>query len=198
VRKELLYAPMILLLLCSCGATNEQTTDIQARYASIESAVFEADVCSHLEAEDRSYTLTCQYHADGASETTVMQPAELAGLTAVLEGEELKLTYDGSCLSAGEDNDISPADCLPRLLRAIAQGYVKEQGSEKMEDVDCRYALFDTTGRDGGKVEYAVWLAKDDGRPYYWEISCSGKVILSGTCRSFTATEQQTEEQTSK
>jgi outer membrane lipoprotein-sorting protein len=194
VRKGLLYAPMILLLLCSCGATNEQTSDIQSRYANVESATMEAEVISHLEVEDRTYVLSRTYSAEGESQTTVVEPAELAGLMAGLTGEELTLTYDGSCLSAGEQNDVSPADCLPRLIRAIAQGYVKEQGNEKIEGVDCRYALFDTTGRDGGKVAYAVWFAKDDGRPYYWEISCGGKVIMSGTCRSFSTTEKQTGE----
>lgn len=194
MRKGLLYAPMILLLLlCSCGTTNKTTEEIQARYAGIQTAAMEAEVISHLEAEDRTYLLRCDYNASGESETTVLEPAELAGLTAILEGEGLSLRYDGSCLSAGDASDVSPADCLPRLMRSVAQGYVKAQGSEKIEGTPCDYALFDTTG-ENGKVEVAVWFTKDDGRPYYWEFSQGNQVILSGTCRSFAAAEAETAE----
>ena len=63
--------------------------------------------------------------------TTVMAPEELAGLSATVTGEKLLIQYDGPALAAGVGDTVSPANCIPYLLRALAEGYVLEVGRRR-------------------------------------------------------------------
>lgn len=182
----MLCAPMILLLLCSCGAATGQTAELQSQYQATQTAVMEAEVTSHLSTDDRTYTLRCDYDAAGRSDVTVLAPASLAGLTAGVEGDKLTLNYDGSCLDAGLLGDVCAADCLPRLMKAVSGGYVTEQSREKLEGTECLRVVFDTTGSSGEKVDYAVWFTASEQLPCYMEISTGGQVVLSGVFHSFT------------
>jgi len=187
VRKLLLLcAPMILLLLCACGASAGQTAELQTQYQNIRTAVMEAEVISHLPTDDRTYTLRCSYDASGKSTVAVLAPASLANLTAGVEGDKLTLSYDGSCLDAGLLGDVCAADCLPRLMRAVSEGYVTERSREKLAGNEYLRVVFDTTGPSGAKVDYAVWFTDPEQLPYYMEISTGGQVALSGVFRSFT------------
>lgn len=190
MRKMLLFcAPMILLLLCSCGATAGQTENLQTQYQNVQTASMEAEITSHLEKDDRTFTLRCDYDAAGKSTISVLAPADMADLSAVVEGDKLSLAYDGTCLDAGLLGDVCAADCLPRLMRAAATGYVTERGEEKIDGIPCLRVVFDVTGGSGGKVNYAVWFAQSDLTPHYMEISTGGTVILSGVFHAFTVGE---------
>ena len=116
-----------------------------------------------------------------------MAPEELAGLSATVTGERLLIQYDGPALAAGVGDTVSPANCIPYLLRALAEGYVLEVGEETLEDIPCRRLTLDTTDADGEKVVCTVWLAEED--PVYAELSREGKLLLSVRFTAFQQTE---------
>ena len=121
-------AAALCLLLCGCGKKNAaEAQAVQQRYAALTGAVAEAEIVSHPEGETRSFTVrcTCDRTKDTAT-TTVMAPEELAGLSATVTGEKLLIQYDGPALAAGVGDTVSPANCIPYLLRALAEGYVLE------------------------------------------------------------------------
>ena len=129
-------AAALCLLLCGCGKKNAaEAQAVQQRYAALTGAVAEAEIVSHPEGETRSFTVrcTCDRTKDTAT-TTVMAPEELAGLSATVTGEKLLIQYDGPALAAGVGDTVSPANCIPYLLRALAEGYVLEVGEETLED----------------------------------------------------------------
>ena len=121
-------AAALCLLLCGCGKKDAaEAQAVQQRYAALTGAVAEAEIVSHPEGETRSFTVrcTCDRTKDTAT-TTVMAPEELAGLSATVTGEKLLIQYDGPALAAGVGDTVSPANCIPYLLRALAEGYVLE------------------------------------------------------------------------
>ena len=114
-------AAALCLLLCGCGKKDAaEAQAVQQRYAALTGAVAEAEIVSHPEGETRSFTVrcTCDRTKDTAT-TTVMAPEELAGLSATVTGEKLLIQYDGPALAAGVGDTVSPANCIPYLLRAL-------------------------------------------------------------------------------
>ena len=108
-------------LLCGCGG-GEKTLAVQEQYRTVRTADMEAEVVSHTDTDDRRFVLTCQYDTEGQSITTVKEPQELKGLTAVLVDGQLSLKSNGQLLPAGAATDICPANCLPYLLRRAGGG----------------------------------------------------------------------------
>lgn len=160
MKRGMYLAAALCLLLCGCGKKDAaEAQAVQQRYAALTGAVAEAEIVSHPEGETRSFTVrcTCDRTKDTAT-TTVMAPEELAGLSATVTGEKLLIQYDGPALAAGVGDTVSPANCIPYLLRALAEGYVLEVGEETLEDIPCLRLALDTTdadGREGGVYRVA-------------------------------------------
>ncbi len=183
--KKTWIAVLCLLLLSGCGKA-QQGAALQEQYAAVSRAELAAEITCHLPDEVRQYQVTCDYDAHGGAETVITAPAELAGVRATVSGEDLTLTYDDLTLSAGTLEAISPANCLPWLLRAAAEGYVLEEGRETLEDRDCLRLAFDTTGADGEKVLCTTWFDRETLLPVYSEFSVGGQLRLSVKVISFT------------
>ena len=63
VRKALLFALMLTLLLTACGGGEQENaaSKLQQQYAAVENATLEADITCHYDDEVREYTLLCAY-----------------------------------------------------------------------------------------------------------------------------------------
>lgn len=190
--------PLLLcaaLLLCGCG-TGETAASVQEQYRTVVTAEMEAEVISRQESGDRTFTLTCRYQREGQSVTTVVEPEELKGLTAVLVDGELSLESRGELLPAGDVTDVCPANCLPLLLETLAAGYLAEQGTETLEGTACLRLTLETTGCSGETVRCAVWLEENSLLPLYAEYAQNGQVVLTVRMVSFTCrTEDMTSEE---
>ena len=78
---------------------------------------------------------TLRFDAD-AEETkvTVLAPELLAGVTAHLAADTLKLEYDGLVLDAGgTPGGVSAVTCVPLALRAAGEGWLTERSEEEIE-----------------------------------------------------------------
>ena len=180
-----LIALAAALLLAGCGKkAASQAESLRQRYREMQAAHMEAEITCHLETENRTFTVSCDWTPTGAG-TTVTGPEDLAGLTASVSGEDLTVSYDGAALSAGSLRDVAPANCLPWLLRAMEEGYLVDAGQETLEGLDCLRLALDTTA-PGGKVLCTVWLG-GDGAPLYAEFSQDSRVVLTARLLSFTS-----------
>ena len=175
------------LLLTACGETAQTAENIQTQYSQLATADLAAKVTCHLNGETRSYELTCTVTKDGSS-TTVTAPEELAGITATVTPDGLTVTYDGTALSAGDLYDVCPANCLPYLLNAIADGYLLEQGTEELNGVSCYRMALDTTAKSGEKVLCTVWIDQNTLIPRYAEFAQDDTVILTVELTAFECT----------
>ena len=187
---------MLPLLLCAvllCGCGGEKSLTVQDQYRTVVSADMEAEVVSRTASDDRTFTLTCRYDRAGQSVTTVTAPEALKGLTAVLADGQLSLKSRDQLLPAGDATDICPANCLPELLRTLAEGYLKEQGTEPLGDTPCLRLTLETTGQSGAAVLCSVWLDESSLIPRYAEFSQNGNVVLTVRMISFACTTGDTE-----
>ena len=100
MRKALLFAPMLMLLLTACGGGEEKDlgAELQQQYAQLSAATMEADITCHYGDEVREYTMLCAYTPD-SSTVTVLAPEDLAGISATVSGGELTLSYDDISLT---------------------------------------------------------------------------------------------------
>ena len=194
----ILWLLLAAVCLCGCGRkTASQTDALRQRYRDMQAAHMEAEITCHLETENRTFTVSCDWTPTGAG-TTVTGPEALAGLTASVSGEDLTVSYDGAALSAGSLRDVAPANCLPWLLHAVAEGYLAEAGRETLDGADCLRLALDTTaagdvftgfflgGQAQGQVLCTVWL-DGGGAPLYAEFTQDSRVVLTARLLSFTS-----------
>lgn len=170
----LLSLPMLLV---GCGKLEQEAKGLQESYAAIESLTMEAEVTYHLAGESRSFTVVSTCDKEGAT-TTVIAPEELAGLSATVTGEDLLLHYEGAALPAGRVQEVSAANCVPYLLRAVQEGYLLECGNETIDGMDCLRVAFDTTAGER-KILCTVWFERATYAPIYAEFSTDGTVVLT-------------------
>lgn len=172
-------------LLCACQSGVSEAENLQQQYGQVRRAEMEAEITCHLEQENRSFTVQCVYDKDTGGVTTITAPKEVAGISATVSGEDLSVEWNGLSLAMGEAVEISPANCLPWLLRAAATGYIVDCGQETVEQTDCLRVGLDTSGRDG-KVLCTAWFDRETLTPCYMEFSRDDRVILSAKMLSFT------------
>ena len=187
MRKALLFAPMLMLLLTACGGGGEKTdpaAELQAQYAAVASATMEADVTCHYDDEERVYTLLCVY-TPTESTVTVLSPAALSGISATVADGELPLSYEDISLDAGTYSAaaISPVAALPRLMMAAASGYVTEQSEETVNERPCLRLACDLP--DDEKILYTTWFDQETLLPLRSEISADGTVAFQVAWNKF-------------
>ena len=83
--------------------------------------------------------------------------------------------------------------CIRDRLRTLAEGYLKEQGTEPLEDTPCLRLTLETTGQSGAAVLCSVWLDESSLIPRYAEFSQNGNVVLTVRMISFACTTGDTE-----
>ncbi len=177
----------LVLLLSGCGGTEEEAGALQQRYGLLESAQAEAEIICHLPGESRSFTVTTTVESEGAT-TTIRAPEEVAGLSATVSGEDLLVNYQGAAIASGLTPVLSPANCVPYLLRAAGDGYLLEHGRETIDGMSCLRLSFDTTASDGEKIVCTVWFEEESGVPCYGEFSRDGAVVMTVRIQSFEMT----------
>ncbi|MBQ2061329.1 MAG: hypothetical protein II458_01485 [Oscillospiraceae bacterium] len=191
--KRIWIAALCLLLLSGCGKAPQGAT-LHERYAAVSGAEIVAEITVHLPDETRQYQVNCDYDAENGAEVVVTSPPELAGLQVTVSPGDLTLSYDDMTLSAGSMETVTPANCLPWLLRAAASGYVLEEGRETLGDRECLRMAFDTTGADGKKVLCTAWFDRETLSPIYSEFSLNGELQITVKVISFTEETEATQE----
>lgn len=190
MRKALLFAPMLMLLLTACGGGGEKVdpaAELQAQYAALASATMEADVVCHYGDEVRTYTLLCAY-TPGESTVTVLSPANLSGISATVADGKLHLSYEDVSLDAGGYSAaaISPVAALPRLMAAAGSGYVTEQNEEPVGERNCLRLACDLPDDEG--VVYTTWFDRETLLPLRSEISMDGTMLFEVAWNRFEVT----------
>ncbi len=191
MRKALLFAPMLMLLLTACGGGEEKdpAAELQAQYAAVESAVMEADITCHYEDEVRTYTLLCDY-TPAKSTVTVLSPTNLAGISATVADGTLSLSYEDISLDAGGYSAaaISPVAALPKLMTAAASGYVTERSEETLGERPCLRLACDLPDEEG--MLYTTWYDQQTLLPLRSEIASDGTVVFEVAWTRFELTSQ--------
>ncbi len=192
MRKALLFAPMLMLLLTACGGGEERdpAAELQQQYAAVGAATLEADVTCHYDDEVREYTLLCAYTPE-SSTVTVLAPANLAGISATVEEGTLTLSYEDISLDAGSYSAaaVSPVAALPKLMEAAAAGYAAEQSEEELGERKCLRLSCDLSDDPG--TLYTTWFDQETLLPLRSEISVDGAVVFEVAWSRFEVTDRR-------
>lgn len=180
----------LCLLLMGCGAGEESGAEAALRpYREMTGCAMTAEVrCGGEDGTVGDFTLRCEYAPEGVTTVEVLAPETAAGITAELDGEELRLRYQDLCLGAGtvSSEKLSPMECLPELMAALREGWLLAESREEVEGEPCLRLELDRTGREGGKIVSTLYLREGDGSPVYGEIAVEGEVLLKAAFTDFT------------
>ena len=194
MRKALLFALMLMLLLTACGGGEETNavTQLQQQYAAVKSATMEAEIICHYDDEVRSYTLLCAYTPE-RSTITVLSPENLAGISAQVENGTLTLRYDDISLDAGTYSAaaVSPVMALPKLMEAAAWGYPAQQGEEMQGERLCIRLGCDLNDEPG--TVYTTWFDRETLLPLRSEICMDGVLLFEINWSRFEVTAAATD-----
>lgn len=179
----------LCLLLVGCGAGEDGpggAEALRAPYQTMTACHMTAEVVWGDASQEVRFTLRCDYTPE-TSTVEVLAPETVAGIKAVLSGEDMTLAWEGESLPAGtlSSEEISPAACLPRLMSALQSGWLLEENQEDWGETPCLRMALDQTGGAGGKIVSTLWLRESDGVPLRGEISVAGEKILQAEFTDF-------------
>ncbi len=188
MRKSMLIGWLCLaLMLVSCGGdgVQERTQELQQKLAAVEGYTAEVKVDIPRAEETLHYALEISCEGEDVS-LTLTEPEMLAGITAQLTGDELKLVYDGLVLDAGTVSpSVSGMNCVPQLLCAMEEGYVLRASRETFEDEEDALYLVCESECSGELLIYRAYFT-DEGKPLYGEIEKNEEIIAFMEFTNFT------------
>ena len=181
----------LLLASCASGAGAGEEADaaaLRAPYANMAGCEMEAEILWSEGDQEWRAEVRCEYVPDGETTVEVLSPETIAGVRAVVTGEDLKLEYEDLCLGAGtlSSQQVSPMACLPRLMSALRDGWLLEENREDWKEIPCVRLTVDQSGSQDGKILSTLWLNTADGTPVRGEIAVDDEIILTAEFTSFT------------
>lgn len=186
--RKALCVPMIALCLLLTGCSTEQKEQVnpQSVYQEMSACEMTAVVTCGQENLEWTATLQCHYEPEGVCTVEVLDPAELAGVRAVIRPEDWSLEYGDLCLNIGtlSQEEISPATCLVRLIDALRNGWLLEENKEDWNGEPCCRLRLGQTGAQE-ELTFTVWLRQSDGLPVRGEIAVEDENILTAEFTHF-------------
>lgn len=168
-----------LFLLAGCGQSPAQLEENFAAWKDAFSAQAEhditADITGHIDDRESEYTLF--YHCGEDGETVqVIAPELIADITAHIEKEETRLSFDGIMLEtgAGIGQKLSPLTALPVFMDFIREGHVESVWTEKAGETE--FLTTELELPDSSKM--TLWQNEKDMSPLYAAIRTGSSVEI--------------------
>ena len=174
------YAAMLICLAallsgCAAEQTDARAEKLQQKYAAMDGYAATVELTTAERDESTRYRLDVKREG-GETRITVLEPEAIAGVSAVVSGDALSLTYDGMALAAGgaatELNAVNGTDVV---LRAAAEGFITEQNTERYGDTDALRLCLET--ELNGETLYVTAYFDANDAPLYAEIERDGWVM---------------------
>lgn len=195
MRKTAACAQMIALclVLTACGQSTDTGTEelalgIRAEYIAMTGCAGETRLTADYGQRVYEYTLEFTYEKDGELVFTVVEPENIAGITARVKDGNTMLEFDGIRLETGElyGDGLSPIDGLPALLDYARSGYIAECGMETIGETRAlRICCRDPENQPGKGTEATLWFNSDTHDLMRGEISSDGYTVVRCEFTSF-------------
>ena len=193
MKKQLLFLPMMLLLLTGCGGGQEGKTgaealavEIRGEYMAMTGYSLQAQV--NADYGQRVYDFTLSVTNDGEETAVVIrEPEMLSGVTARIHGEEGTLEYDDLSLETGflDGESLSPVSALPTLMEAARTQYIDRCTlADGVLEVHCA----DPEQDSGTGQEVTLYFDAQTHALTGGEISQDGRRVIACKITEFTKT----------
>lgn len=195
--KKLLSLLMIpLLALSACGPEDgaarqtaaEAARQVRAAFLAAGSLDGTVEVTADYGLRVYEFTLAFAWQRGGETTLTVMEPEELAGLTARIAEGDTRLEFDGISLSTGplDGEGLTPMELLPGVMAYAQEGYMAQCAFEQLDGTEVlRIAYRDPDKAAGTGAECVQWFRRDSGALLRAELSWDGELVLSGNFTEF-------------
>ena len=174
------YAAMLICLAallsgCAAERTDTRAEDLQRRYAAMDGYAATVELTTAERDESTRYRLDVKREGE-ETHVTVLEPEAITGVSAVVSGDALSLTYDGMAFAAGgAETELNAVNGTDVVLRAAAEGFITEQNAERYGDTDALRLCLET--ELNGETLYVTAYFDANDAPLYAEIERDGWVM---------------------
>lgn len=177
--RRFLSVLLISFFLSSCSAGKGDVKELSESLSSITNASYTAKITAIFPSREAVFTISHTHTPDG-DRASVISPAEVAGTTYTVSGEEGFLEFDGAILEIGklDETGISPFSSIYSLLNIWKNGAFSEITNSVMYEKSA-YLAIAREENDGTELEYRTWFSKDNHLPLYAEIFSDGNRIIT-------------------
>lgn len=186
MRRWILPALMITLLLCGCGQSGpERKLDgMQKELAAARDLAVSAHVTAFLGDERFVCDLRCVSDAE-QSRVEITAPETIAGISAVVGPEGMTIAYEEMSLGVGGyAPDAAPVSALPLLLTALRSGSALRNWTEWEDE----RTLFVREYYVTEEVGLTVWFDAGTLQPVHAEFARDGATVLRCEITEFSYT----------
>jgi len=176
--KKFLFPMLLLLVVSGCQKQSSPTQ----KALDFRTALMEAGGCSYTavigaDYGERAYSFSvaCTYDTDGTAKMTVLQPEEIAGITAAVSGDGAVVEFQDVALDFGvmADGTVSPMEVCHLLGRCWTGAYIASAGSDgDLERISYLH------GYEAEELAVDTWL-NAEGAPVYAEVMFENVRCLS-------------------
>ena len=169
---------LLLTAGCSVNSPVSRMDAVQAVYRERKGCAATAEVTADYGRRVYGYTVDIT-GCRSAGAMTVTQPENIAGTVLTWSDGETGLECDGAELDTGElsPDGLSPADAMPLLLSACAEGAVEDCCTETVDGEKLLRATL--TPPEGEEIRAACWFDPEDCALRRAELSHGGQVVVT-------------------
>lgn len=175
MKRAILPALMMALLLTGCGARQEERIEARRDALAEEEFCFTARTRTDLGDAWFDCDLAVEAGREGAA-MTVTAPETIAGICVLVDGTGTRLECEELrfSLGAGLEDCLGPAEALPMLLEALTAGHVLRAWRERDGDTALSVAEFYRTDA----LTWSVWYTEETLIPLHAALRDQGREIF--------------------
>lgn len=184
----------ISLLLTGCGRTEKGNSPMDLALA-IRQDYLAADGCDAVlevtaDHGQRVHTFGVEVTVCGKeTNLTVIEPEEVAGIRARLDGDQAGLGFDDVILDTGllDDSGLTVLGALPTLLEAARSGWIDSCVREELDGADTLHVICrDPAVERGTGREQHLWFDTDSHALLRGEVLVDGRRVIFCCVTQFT------------
>ncbi len=160
---------MTLCLLTGCSSgevkqgneAQELALQIRTEYLAMTACSTTVDITADYGQRIHEYKVSVSWKKDGETVLTVLEPKNIAGITARIDSKTGYLEYDSVSIETGAltNDGLSPVEVIPMVFEQICSGYMAECAAEMIGNEQQLWFLCrDPENLPGTGLESAFWF----------------------------------------
>lgn len=175
---RLIFLIPAFFILTSCNSGSEIKNTLTEELKAVTHANYVVKTIVSFPEKEAEFTLSYS-HSPEIDRASVITPAEIAGVSYSISGDDSTIEFDGAKLFTGKlpDNSLSPLSAVHMLLEIWKSGNFEETTLTTMYGKPAVLAISRRSG-NVQELEVRTWFSKDDFLPLYAEIFSGGERII--------------------
>lgn len=174
----------LVLVLTGCNHSNselDRAMSLRSRLLSAECCSFDAIITADYSDSVMSFTLSCEFDANGDMSFCVVEPKSICGISGQVSYEGGSFTYDDVVLGFPllANNQLSPVSAPWIIMNSLRSGYINACTS-----YESGLQLIIDDSYEDNDLQTEIWTQTED-MPTYADVIYDGQRILSVSIQNF-------------